>query len=59
MLECVQNALVNLTLSCYQMEEEGIPSTALREISLLHMLSESDYVVKWVVLLTLTILLDF
>ena len=28
------------------MEEEGVPSTALREISLLHMLSESEYVVK-------------
>ena len=28
------------------MEEEGVPSTALREVSLLQMLSESDHVVK-------------
>jgi cyclin-dependent kinase len=29
-----------------QMEEEGVPSTALREVSLLKMLSESNHVVK-------------
>jgi hypothetical protein len=28
------------------MEEEGVPSTALREISLLQMLSESIYIVR-------------
>lgn len=28
------------------MEEEGVPSTALREVSLLQMLSESIYVVR-------------
>lgn len=31
-----------------QMEEEGVPSTTLREISLLQMLSESNHIVKWV-----------
>ena len=29
-----------------QMEEEGVPSTTLREISLLQMLSESNHIVK-------------
>ena len=29
-----------------QMEEEGVPSTALREVSLLQMLSESNHIVK-------------
>jgi len=29
-----------------EMEEEGVPSTALREVSLLHMLGESNHVVK-------------
>ena len=29
-----------------QMEEEGVPSTALREVSLLQMLNESNHVVK-------------
>lgn len=29
-----------------QMEEEGVPSTTLREVSLLLMLSESNHVVK-------------
>jgi cyclin-dependent kinase len=28
------------------MEEEGVPSTALREVSLLQMLSESIFVVR-------------
>lgn len=32
----------------FQMEEEGVPSTTLREISLLQMLSESNFIVKWV-----------
>ena len=31
---------------CLQMEEEGVPSTALREVSLLQMLSESVFVVR-------------
>jgi hypothetical protein len=31
-----------------QMEEEGVPSTTLREVSLLKMLSESNHIVKWV-----------
>lgn len=30
------------------MEEEGVPSTALREVSLLQMLSETEYVVRCV-----------
>lgn len=30
------------------MEEEGVPSTTLREISLLKMLSESNHIVKCV-----------
>ncbi len=29
-----------------QMEEEGVPSTALREVSLLQVLSESNHIVK-------------
>ena len=29
-----------------QMEEEGVPSTALREVSLLQMLSESAFIVR-------------
>jgi len=29
------------------MEEEGVPSTALREVSLLQMLSESAFIVRW------------
>ena len=32
-----------------QMEEEGVPSTALREVSLLQMLNESNHVVKYAV----------
>ena len=31
---------------CPQMEEEGVPSTTLREVSLLQMLSESNHIVK-------------
>ena len=30
------------------MEEEGVPSTTLREVSLLKMLSESNHIVKYV-----------
>ena len=30
-----------------QMEEEGVPSTALREVSLLQMLSESAFIVRY------------
>jgi hypothetical protein len=33
-------------VGAWQMEEEGVPSTALREISLLQMLSESIYIVR-------------
>lgn len=34
------------SFSLLQMEEEGVPSTALREVSLLQMLSESIFVVR-------------
>lgn len=41
--------LAMLQLLCMlQMEEEGVPSTTLREISLLQMLSESNHIVKCV-----------
>lgn len=40
---------------CLQMEEEGVPSTTLREVSLLKMLSESNHIVKWVPALTLLV----
>tara|TARA_B100001121_G_C18583260_1_gene570809 strand:+ start:63 stop:974 length:912 start_codon:yes stop_codon:yes gene_type:complete len=39
-------AIVALKKTRLEMEEEGVPSTALREVSLLQMLSESDHVVK-------------
>ena len=35
--------LVALKKTRLEMEEEGVPSTALREVSLLQMLSESPY----------------
>jgi len=38
--------LVALKKTRLEMEEEGVPSTALREVSLLQMLSESVYVVR-------------
>eukprot|EP00959_Pyramimonas_sp_CCMP1952_P267358 5590096-Pyramimonas_sp.AAC.1 len=38
--------LVALKKTRLEMEEEGVPSTALREVSLLQMLSESIYVVR-------------
>ncbi|KAK9842067.1 hypothetical protein WJX81_006793 [Elliptochloris bilobata] len=38
--------LVALKKTRLEMEEEGVPSTALREVSLLQMLSESNHVVK-------------
>lgn len=38
--------LVALKKTRLEMEEEGVPSTALREISLLQMLSESIYIVR-------------
>ena len=38
--------LVALKKTRLEMEEEGVPSTALREVSLLQMLSESPYVVR-------------
>lgn len=40
---CPCNCFCNCNL---QMEEEGVPSTTLREISLLQMLSESNHIVK-------------
>lgn len=39
-------AAADTKLVCIQMEEEGVPSTTLREISLLKMLSESNHIVK-------------
>ncbi|CAL5220802.1 g2876 [Coccomyxa viridis] len=38
--------LVALKKTRLEMEEEGVPSTALREVSLLQMLNESNHVVK-------------
>lgn len=38
--------VTNGSLVFLQMEEEGVPSTTLREVSLLKMLSESNHVVK-------------
>jgi cyclin-dependent kinase len=38
--------LVALKKTRLDMEEEGVPSTALREISLLQMLSQSIYIVR-------------
>lgn len=35
-----------MLLCAVQMEEEGVPSTTLREVSLLKMLSESNHIVK-------------
>jgi len=40
------NLLLLNAIIITQMEEEGVPSTALREVSLLQMLSESNHVVK-------------
>jgi cyclin-dependent kinase len=40
------NKFVALKKTRLEIEEEGIPSTALREISLLQMLSESNHIVK-------------
>lgn len=37
----------NFRESMAQMEQEGVPSTALREVSLLQMLSESNHIVKY------------
>eukprot|EP00891_Asterochloris_glomerata_P008682 jgi/Astpho2/8682/e_gw1.00128.89.1_t len=39
-------ALVALKKTRLEMEEEGVPSTALREVSLLQVLSESNHIVK-------------
>jgi cyclin-dependent kinase len=39
--------LVALKKTRLEMEEEGVPSTALREVSLLQMLSHSMYIVRW------------
>lgn len=41
-------AQLNRRMHHLQMEEEGVPSTALREVSLLQMLNESNHVVKCV-----------
>lgn len=38
--------LVALKKTRLEMEDEGVPSTALREVSLLQMLSQSIYVVR-------------
>ena len=38
--------IVALKKTRLEMEEEGVPSTALREVSLLQMLSENEHVVK-------------
>jgi cyclin-dependent kinase len=38
--------LVALKKTRLEMEEEGVPSTALREVSLLQMLSQSMYIVR-------------
>lgn len=38
--------LVALKKTRLEMEEEGVPSTALREVSLLQMLSRSMYIVR-------------
>jgi cyclin-dependent kinase len=40
--------LVALKKTRLEMEEEGVPSTALREVSLLQMLSQSMYIVRCV-----------
>ena len=42
--------LVALKKTRLEMEEEGVPSTALREVSLLQMLSESVFIVRYVAL---------
>lgn len=39
--------LVALKKTRLEMEDEGVPSTALREVSLLQMLSQSIYVVRY------------
>jgi cyclin-dependent kinase len=43
--------LVALKKTRLEMEEEGVPSTALREVSLLQMLSHSMYIVRWELIL--------
>jgi cyclin-dependent kinase len=42
----VHACCVCLPACMWQMEEEGVPSTTLREVSLLKMLSESNHIVK-------------
>ena len=44
--ERANGRLVALKKTRLEMEEEGVPSTALREVSLLQMLSESPYIVR-------------
>lgn len=39
--------LVALKKTRLEMEDEGVPSTALREVSLLQMLSHSIYIVRY------------
>lgn len=39
--------LVALKKTRLEMEDEGVPSTALREVSLLQMLSQSIYIVRY------------
>lgn len=40
------SAVLTAATTCWQMEEEGVPSTALREVSVLQMLNESTHVVR-------------
>lgn len=40
--------LVALKKTRLEMEDEGVPSTALREVSLLQMLSHSIYIVRYI-----------
>ncbi|GAX74697.1 hypothetical protein CEUSTIGMA_g2145.t1 [Chlamydomonas eustigma] len=44
--DLVTGKLVALKKTRLEMEEEGVPSTTLREVSLLQMLSESNHIVK-------------
>jgi serine/threonine protein kinase len=49
----ISGQLVALKETRLEMDKEGVPSTTLREISLLRLLSESTYVVKLVLFLAL------
>lgn len=46
--ECRETGqIVALKKTRLDMEEEGVPSTALREVSLLQMLSQCGYIVRY------------